>query len=148
MRHVWMIRGRVKKPCVINKSHTAVAELTGHIFIPALHMKICSIMVCRAPAFLLKSERICLGERSDNLKQLLSYYCIIKNCNTVNLLSCIFPSALSNVHKSFCVENRQNVNFFLCLSCNDLSFEHSWLKYQHFVMGYLSGAACCVLMYS
>ena len=48
-----------------------VTELTGHIFITALRMKNCNIMLCRAPAFLLKSERICVGERSDNLKLIL-----------------------------------------------------------------------------
>ena len=129
------------------QSHTTVAELTGHIFILALHMRNCSIMLCRTSAFLLKSERICLGKRSDNKKQLLSYYCIIENCKTVKLLSCILPSALSNVHKSSSIENRQNVHSFLSLICNDLLFGHSWKKYQHFIMGYLSGAACCILMY-
>jgi hypothetical protein len=63
-----MIMGHVKKPSAVNKV-APVAELTGNIFISALHTKNRSIMLCRAPALLLKSERICLGERSDNLEQ-------------------------------------------------------------------------------
>jgi hypothetical protein len=51
------------------KSQTG-AELTGHIFIAASHVKNGSTMLGRGPASLLKSKKICLKEESGHLEQL------------------------------------------------------------------------------